>query len=139
MGTTAKTFWILGTFFLIMATVYGVVTHMYAPAGLEPAGFASLVFLVLMAYMLAFYLSATNRRRPTDRYDDNPRGEIADAEGDYGFFSPYSWMPIGLAGVAALTVMGVAVGWWMFFLAAGLGVFMVIGWMFEYFTGEHHV
>lgn len=139
MQTTAKTFVILGVFFAIMTAIYGYFTHATQPGGIEPAGAATLLFLTLMAWMLAFYLFATNKRRPADRYDDNPRAEIAEAEGDYGFFAPYSWMPIGLAGVAALAVMGVAVGWWLFFIAVGLGIFMVIGWMFEFFVGEHHV
>ena len=45
----------------------------------------------------------------------------------------------GLAGAAALMFMGIAVGWWFFLLAAGLGIIGLIGWVFEFFHGEHAV
>lgn len=139
MQTTAKIFTIMGVFFTLMTAVYAYATHTWAPEGMEPAGVCALAFDTAMAFMVAFYLSATNKRRAGHRYDDDARGEIADAEGDYGFFSPYSWTPIALAGAAALVVMGVAVGWWMFFLAAGVGIFALVNWVFEYFVGPHHV
>ena len=68
-----------------------------------------------------------------------PVGPVAllQVEGEFGFFSPYSWWPLWLGLTAALCFLGLAVGWWLFIIGASLGVFAVIGWTFEYFKGEH--
>ena len=71
--------------------------------------------------MIAFYLWATGRRLP-ERPEDNPGGEIAEFEGEYGFFSPHSWWPLPLAAAAAVCFLGIAVGWWMFIIGAAFGV-----------------
>ncbi|AKT52062.1 cytochrome c oxidase subunit 4 [Arsenicicoccus sp. oral taxon 190] len=134
MRTAVKLFAIVGFFFLPVATVYGFVTGWS-----EPVGVVALYLLVPMMWMTAFYLQATLKRLPGVGPEDNPRGEIADAEGDYGFFAPKSWWPIMLAGAGALLFMGLAVGWWMFFISAALAVIGLIGWVFEFFHGEHAV
>ncbi|WP_288797641.1 cytochrome c oxidase subunit 4 [uncultured Arsenicicoccus sp.] len=134
MRTAVKLFTILGFFFLPVGIIYGFVTSWS-----EPVGVVALLLLVPEMWMSAFYINATAKRLPGVGPEDNPRGEIADAEGDYGFFAPRSWWPILLAGAAALMFMGVAVGWWFFILATGLGIIGLIGWVFEFFHGEHAV
>ena len=91
-----------------------------------------------LGMMIAFYLWATGRRLP-ERPEDNPGGEIAEFEGEYGFFSPHSWWPLPLAAAAAVCFLGIAVGWWMFIIGAAFGVVALIGWTFEYFTGDNAV
>ncbi|NAZ78456.1 cytochrome c oxidase subunit 4, partial [Kineococcus sp. T13] len=36
--------------------------------------------------------------------------------GEQGFFPPFSWWPLYLAGGAALAFFGVAVGWWLWLI-----------------------
>lgn len=134
MRTAVKLFAILGFFFIPVGIVYGLVTHFS-----EPVGVVTLLLLVPMMWMTAFYLHATIGRLPAVGPEDNPRGEIADAEGNYGFFPPYSWWPILLAAGAALVFMAVAVGWWMFALAVPVAVIGMIGWVFEYFHGPYSI
>ncbi|MCH8612675.1 cytochrome c oxidase subunit 4 [Arsenicicoccus dermatophilus] len=134
MNAAIKLFSVLGTFFIPVGLVYGFVTGFH-----EPVGVVALLLLVPMMWMVAFYLRATVKRLPGLGPEDNPRGEIADAEGDYGFFAPQSWWPIVAAGAAAMVFMGLAVGWWFFLLALILGVIGLLGWVFEFFQGPHHV
>ena len=88
--------------------------------------------------MIAFYLWATARTPPA-RPEDDPSGDIAEAEGEYGFFSPHSWWPLPLAAAAAICFLGLAVGWWLFIIGAAFGVVALVGWTFEYFKGDDAV
>ena len=73
--------------------------------------------------------------RPEDRKD----GEIADGAGELGFFPPYSWWPLW----CALTLGGVRLRHRRRALVAvhhrraSLGAIALIGWIFEYYRGEH--
>ena len=128
-----KLFVILAAFFAPLGVIYGFFTHWREPVG--PAG---LFLSAGLCLMIAFYLAVTGRRLP-ERPEDNPAGEIAEQEGEYGFFSPHSWWPLPLAGAAALCFLGLAVGWWLFVIGATFGVFALVGWTFEYFKGPHAV
>jgi Cytochrome c oxidase subunit IV len=128
-----KLFVILAAFFAPVGLVYGIATHWREPVG--PAG---LFLSAGLGAMIAFYLWATARRLP-ERPEDNPGGEIAEHEGEYGFFSPHSWWPLPLAVAAALCFLGVAIGWWLFIIGAALGIVALVGWTFEYFKGPFAV
>ncbi|MFV0463741.1 MAG: cytochrome c oxidase subunit 4 [Nostocoides sp.] len=120
----------VGVFLGIMAPIYGVATNWR-----EPVGPVALIMCALLGLMVTYYLWFTGKKigmRPEDDAD----GEIGQFEGDYGFFSPYSWQPLFLAGSAALCFLGLAVGWWLFIIGAALGLFALIGWTFEYWHGE---
>lgn len=134
MTTEWKLFAIVGAFFLPIAIVYGLVTNWSEPVG--PVG---LGLLTCMMWMTAFYVRATGKRLGAVRPDDDPDGEIADAEGDYGFFAPHSWMPILLAFGAAMAFMGVAVGPWMIALSLPVVAIGLVGWVFEFFRGPNAV
>jgi hypothetical protein len=69
--------------------------------------------------------------RPEDRRD----GEIAEAAGEYGFFSPHSWWPlwVGLAGATA--ALGFAIGFWLVLIGVLLLLLTAIGFVFEYYRG----
>ena len=84
---------------------------------------------------IAFYLgrvhSAQGGELPEDRLDAN----IDDGDPESGFFSPWSWWPIMLAGSAALLFLGLAVGIWICFIAVGIGLIALVGWVYEYYRG----
>lgn len=69
---------------------------------------------------------------PEDRLDAN----IDDGDAELGFFSPWSWWPIVLAGGAALAFLGLAVGFWITFIAVPLALIGLVGWVFEYYRGN---
>ncbi|HRW17877.1 MAG TPA: cytochrome c oxidase subunit 4 [Dermatophilaceae bacterium] len=126
----------LGVFMAVMTGVYYYWTNTHYALGLEPIGIVALLLTALMMFMVAWYLGYTQKHTP-EGPEDNPEGEIAEAEGDYGFFTPYSWWPLWLALSCAILFAGVAVGWWLFMIGAILAPVALVGWTFEHFKGEH--
>jgi len=123
----------IGVFFVIVGSVYGMVTHWGEPVG--PFG---LYLCGGVAALIGFYLWETGRKLDA-RPEDDPMGLISAAEGEYGFFSPHSWWPLALAASAAVLFLGLAVGWWLTIIGLFLSALATIGWTFEYFRGEHAV
>jgi hypothetical protein len=120
---------ILTVFFAVVTPVYWFVSH-------EITGTAALILTTLLGALIAFYLLMIARRmdaRPEDRDD----AEIAEGAGELGFFSPYSWWPLWCGASFAIAVLGIAVGWWLFIIGAGFGVVALLGFVFEYYRGEH--
>ncbi|WP_404291392.1 cytochrome c oxidase subunit 4 [Glutamicibacter arilaitensis] len=118
-------------FFTPVAVVYGYMTNWN-----EWVGLLALLMLTGLSAMVGGYLYFTAKRvgaRPEDRID----GEIHENAGDLGLFSPWSWWPLVLAGAAAIGFLGLAVGWWVFFIGAGLSVIALVGWVYEYSRGDH--
>lgn len=133
MKVELKFFALVGVFAAVMTVIYWVWT-----GGDEPVGIVALALTGAMALMISGYLAVTARKLDL-RPDDNPEGEIDEIEGEYGFFSPYSWWPLFLAFACALMFLGVAVGWWLVILAAPMVALSTVGWTFEYFRGENAV
>lgn len=126
-------FGFLAIFFVPVWYIYGYFTHWD-----EPVGSAGLVLAAALCVLITFYFWWTARKLD-ERPEDDPSGLIADAEGDYGFFSPQSWWPLALAGSAALIFLGLAVGWWLVVIGVPLTAIAVVGWTLEYFHGEHAI
>jgi disulfide bond formation protein DsbB len=130
-------FWILAAFFGLSAAVYAFWTWIdtYDP-GMEPAGTVALTLTTVLAAFIAFYLgrvhSAQGAELPEDRIDAN----IDDGDAELGFFSPWSWWPIMLAVAAALAFLGLAIGFWLAFIAVPLFVISIVGWVYEYYRGN---
>lgn len=125
-----------GVLMVILAVFFAVVTPIYWFMSHDPTGTAALVMTTLLGALIAFYLMMIARRyepRPEDRSE----AEIAEGAGELGFFSPYSWWPLWCAASFALAVLGVAIGWWLFIIGAGFGTVALIGFVFEYYRGEH--
>lgn len=126
--------WLFGTgvfFFVPISIIYGFLTHWS-----EWVGILGMLLLGGLAGMIGSYLGVTSRRvgvRPEDRED----AEVHEGAGEQGHFSPWSWWPITLGAAAATALLCVAMGWWIFFIGAGLGVVALIGWVFEYSRGDH--
>ncbi|MEA5455303.1 cytochrome c oxidase subunit 4 [Sinomonas sp. JGH33] len=126
--------WLFGTgvfFFVPVAVVYGFLTNWH-----EWVGIMGMLLVGGLAGMIGSYLGVTARRvgtRPEDRDD----AEIHEGAGEQGHFSPWSWWPLILGAAAAVGVLGIAVGWWIFFIGAGIGIVALVGWVFEYSRGDH--
>ncbi|CCH80128.1 putative cytochrome c oxidase polypeptide 4 [Nostocoides japonicum T1-X7] len=126
-----KMFALLSVFFFVMGTIYGLWGKWS-----EPAGAVALYLSGLLAAMIAYYTWFTGRKigyRP----EENESATIDEFEGDFGFFSPYSWWPLFLGGCAAVCFLGLAIGWWLFIIGGTFGIVALIGWTFEYWHGEH--
>ncbi len=131
MRVEYRLFTMLTFFFFMMATIYGLWSGWS-----EPAGAVALYLSGLLSAMVAYYTWFTGRKigyRP----EENEHATIDEFEGDFGFFSPYSWWPLFLGGCAAICFLGLAIGWWLFIIGATFGVVALIGWTFEYWHGEH--
>ena len=126
--------WLFGSgvlFFLPIAVVYGYVTQWQ-----EPVGVVALILTSALALMIGFYMAVLTRRIDA-RPEDDPVGDIADGAGELGEFAPYSWWPMPLGAGAALIFAGLAFGWWMMAIGLGVGALALVGWVFEFYRGEH--
>lgn len=98
-------------FFTPVAIVYGMMVNWQ-----EWVGFLALFMLSGLSIMVGFYLHFTARRvgyRPEDRVD----GEIHENAGAIGMFSPWSWWPLVLGLAAAIGFAGLALGFWVTYIA----------------------
>ena len=130
-------FWILAAFFGLSAAVYAFWSWIdTSEPGMEPAGTVALTLTTVLAAFIAFYLgrvhSAQGAELPEDRIDAN----IDDGDAELGFFSPWSWWPIMLAAAAALAFLGLAIGFWLAFIAVPLFIISIVGWVYEYYRGN---
>lgn len=116
-------------FYLLLALIYGFWAK-------EPAGTTVLALSAGLALIAGFYLLFT-ARHIDPRPEDNVDADVSDGAGDIGFFSPHSAWPLPVAAGAAITSLGVVVGWWLVFLGALVLGLSVIGFVFEYYRGEH--
>jgi hypothetical protein len=115
-------------FFAIAAGIYGVLSE-------EPVGIVALAFTAGLAFLVGYYLLFT-ARRIDPRPEDSSTAEIEEGAGELGFYSPHSWWPLAVAFFAAVSFLGIAVGWWLFIIGAIGGGLAVIGLVFEYYRGE---
>jgi cytochrome c oxidase subunit IV len=117
-------------FFVIVSPSYWLISG-------DWTGTSALVMTTLLAGMVTLYLgfhAARMDARPEDRKD----AEIADGAGELGFFPPYSWWPLWTAATLGIVVFGVASGaWWLVIIGIVLGAVALVGWIFEYYRGEH--
>ncbi len=136
MRANVNLLWILAGFFVVVSTAYTVwglldpKQHSVEWAGTFALGLCA-VFVGFVAFYLSRVHSAQGGELPEDRLDSN----IDDGDPEVGFFSPWSWWPILLAGSAALLFLGLAVGVWISIIAVGIGLISLVGWVYEYYRG----
>ena len=123
-----------GSLFIGCAIFFGAADIVYWYFSKDPTGTTALALSVGLAFLIGFYLLFTGRRLP-QRPEDNPEGEIADAAGELGFFSPHSWWPLYVGLAAATASLGVVIGWWLFLIGLLFVFLTVIGFVFEYYRG----
>lgn len=137
MRANVVMFWVIAAFFTAAAALYAVWTTIDEnEPGVEWAGTITLGLTAVLGAFIAFYLgrvhSAQGAELPEDRLDAN----IDDGDPELGFFSPWSWWPIMLAGSAALMMLGLAVGFWICYIAVALFIISIVGWVYEYYRGH---
>ena len=140
MRTNAGLWWLLSAFFLLMAVVYTIWAIITDPAAayytsLEPVGTVALLFTSIMAALIAFYVGRVHKAQGGELPEDILTSDIDDGDPELGEFSPWSWWPIVLAFSAALGMMGLAIGVWLFPIGLAVFVVAIVGWVYEYYRG----
>ena len=129
MKVEGRIFGALAAFFIIVAASYAWLSR-------EVIGSTALILCGGLALGISFYsLRVSARMGP--RPEDRPDAEIADAAGEFGFYSPHSWWPLPTAASAAVMMLGFAFGWWLTVLGAFCLIGSAIGFVFEYYHGYH--
>ena len=126
---------VMAAYFTLTTAAYGIWTYIDGGA-IEPIGTAAMGLLIILSVFVAYYLWMGTLRTAT-LPEDNDDGEISDESGEVGFFSPWSWWPLVLGASAAIAFLGLAVGWWVFFIAIPFVLVGVIGFVYEYSRGQH--
>jgi hypothetical protein len=134
MRLNAVLFWLLCLFFGILAVVYPV-WSLLDTQEVEAVGTVGLSLASVFSGFVAFYLQRSYNAQGGELPEDRLDGNIDDADPELGFFSPWSWWPIGLAASAALGFLGLAAGFWITFIGLGLFLVMIVGWVYEYYRG----
>ena len=136
MRATAKIFWILGVFFLVVTIAYGLLTGYIEPHGVETVGFPAMLAVTGLAFMIAMAVSLAVRKNDLGPADDLD-GEVAADAGVQGSFSPYSWAPLWAALGGGLCFLGVAAGWWIFSFGVIFAIYGILLWVLEFSQGQH--
>jgi uncharacterized membrane protein len=135
MRANTNLFWILFVFMLLATAAYTIWSLIYFDGQVEWVGTVGIGLAAILSAFLAFYLGRVHKSQggelPEDRLDSN----IDDGDPEMGFYSPWSWWPIILAGGGALLMLGLAVGFWICFIAGALTLVAIVGWVFEYYRG----
>ena len=140
MRTNTGLWWLLTAFFALMALVYTVWSVIAHPDrefvhAVEWVGSIALLFTALMSALIAFYIGRVHKAQGGELPEDILTSDIDDGDPELGEFSPWSWWPIVLAFSAALGIMGLAIGNWLFPIGVSVFVVAIVGWVYEYYRG----
>ena len=135
MKTNVNLFWILLAFFALLTAVY-TIWALIDTDRVEWVGTVAIGLCAVLSAFIAFYLQLVNRSTggllPEDRLD----ADIDDGDPELGYFSPWSWWPVFLAGGVTFTFLGLAAGIWIMFYAIPLAMLGLVGWVYEYYRGN---
>jgi hypothetical protein len=115
-----------------LSVFYFLMTIIYWQVGGEALGITAIMLSGGLAGLIGFYLWFISKRTNGVLPEDNEEGEIADAAGELGFYSPHSWWPLPLALSACAAGMGLLIGWWLTLIAVGGLMISVVGFVLEY-------
>ncbi len=132
MRANTNLFWILCGFMLLADAVY-TVWSLLSYGSVEWVGTVAIGLSAILAAFLAFYLGRVHGAQGAELPEDLLDANIDDGDPEVGFYSPWSWWPIILAGGGALLMLGLAVGIWICFIAAALTLVAIVGWTYEYY------
>ncbi len=127
MKIEAALFGVLALFLVPASTIYWYFSE-------DWTGTACLVFSILLAFMVAYYLWFTSRRMEA-RPEDRPDAEIAEGAGEVGFFAPHSWWPIAMGAAFTVTMLGLLIGNFLLLIGFSALAFTAMGFLFEYYVG----
>jgi len=133
MRVQAFMFYGCGIFFLATDVVYWLWSG-------DWTGTTAMAMAIGLAFMIGGYIHFTvNRLEKASGAllpEDDKQGNIADAAGEQGFFSPHSWWPLFVALSAAGICLGLAFGWWLVILSVACLIMTTVGFVFEYYRGQ---
>lgn len=121
--------------FLIVGALFAVTDYGYWHFSRDPTGTTVLGISVGLAFLIGSYMLFTGSRTEK-RPEDSLEAEVAEGEGEYGFYSPHSWWPLWVGLATALTGIGVAVAWWLSLIGIMAVTLATIGMVFQYYRGE---
>ena len=124
----------LTVYFFILAAVY-TVWSLIDGGRVEWVGTLAIVLSGTLTVFIAFYLQVQLRNQGGDLPEDKLDAEIDDGDPEIGFYSPWSWWPIVLAGGTAVAFLGLAVGYWVSLYALPFVLIGIVGWTYEYYRG----
>ena len=134
MKTNIAVLYVLAAYFVVLTAVYTVWAHIEW-GHTEWVGSIAIALSGVLTLFIAFYLQIQQKNQggvlPEDRLD----AEIDDGDPELGYFSPWSWWPVFLAGGAALAMVGLSVGVWVALYALPLVLVGLVGWTYEYYRG----
>lgn len=120
LPTEAKLFGSIGACYLALGLIYGATSH-------EAAGTVLLLLGAAFAFTVAGYswFSLRNVQRDTEILE----GQHPEGPPDHGdLYLPHtSIWPLGVAVGTAMTLSGIAIGWWIILPGAALLVHSIIG------------
>jgi cytochrome c oxidase subunit IV len=130
-------FWILAAFFTLASGIYIFWTIIdEREPGVEWVGLVALSLCAVLSAFIAFYLGRVHREQGAELPEDRLDANIDDGDAELGFFSPWSWWPIILAGGAAIGMLGLAIGFWLAYIAIPIVLIALVGWVYEYYRGN---
>jgi len=135
MRVNTNLFWILCVFLLLLTGVYTVWSLIWYEGQVEWVGTVGIGLAAILSAFLAFYLGRVHKAQGAELPEDLLDSNIDDGDPEMGFYSPWSWWPIILAGSGALMVLGLAVGFWLSFIAVAVLLIAIVGWVYEYYRG----
>jgi uncharacterized membrane protein YfcA len=134
MKASATIFWVITGFFLVSAAVYTVWGLLYY-GDVEWVGTVALTLTGILGAFIGFYLTRSHAAQGGELPEDRQDGNIDDGDPELGHFSPWSWWPFMLGVAVGLMALGLAVGFWICFIAVAFGLVCLVGWVFEYYRG----
>ncbi|KQO05840.1 cytochrome c oxidase subunit IV [Agreia sp. Leaf244] len=134
MRANKNLFWILAVFCVLLAAVY-IFWSIIDTGNVEWVGALGIGLAGMLAAFLAFYLGRVYSAQGGDLPEDRLDSDIDDGDPEMGFYSPWSWWPVILAGSASLMLLGFAVGTWITFIGVALVLVAIVGWVYEYYRG----
>ncbi|BDZ66330.1 aa3-type cytochrome oxidase subunit IV [Agromyces mangrovi Wang et al. 2018] len=135
MRANVAIFWVIGAFFALADVAY-IVWSILETGEPEWVGLVAIALSAVLAAFIAFYLGRVHKAQGGELPEDRVDANIDDGDAELGFFSPWSWWPIMLAAAAALGFLGLAVGFWITFIALPVVVLSLVGWTYEYYRGN---
>ena len=134
MKTNIVVLWVLTVYFFILAAIY-TVWAIIDTNQIEWVGTLAIALSGALTVFIAFFLQVVQKNQGGELPEDRLDADIDDGDPELGFFSPWSWWPIFLAGGAGLVIVGLAVGVWVALYAIPLVLVGLVGWTYEYYRG----